>query len=199
MKQMMEFLRSSSRPENSAELSGNGVWLRAPELCDYSMWAEVRGASRDFLEPWEPAWSDDELSRAAFRRRLKHYYREMREDLGYAFFLFRSGDNALLGGITISGVRRGVSQSCSIGYWIGKSHAGKGYMSSGVRNVIPYVFDTLRLHRLEAACLPSNAASTRLLEKLGFTREGLARRYLKINRQWQDHLLFALLNDDPRP
>lgn len=196
---MMEFLRPASRPESSAELSGHGVWLRTPELCDYSAWAELRGASRDFLEPWEPAWADDELTRAAYRRRLKHYYREMREDQGYAFFLFRSGDNALLGGITISGVRRGVSQSCSIGYWMGKPYAGKGYMSSGVRNVIPYVFDTLRLHRLEAACLPSNAASARLLEKLGFTREGLARRYLKINRQWQDHLLFALLNDDPRP
>lgn len=196
---MMEFLRPSSRAESSAELSGHGVWLRAPELCDYSAWAELRGASRDFLEPWEPAWAEDELTRAAFRRRLKHYYREMREDQGYAFFLFRSGDNALLGGITVSGVRRGVSQSCSVGYWIGKPYARLGYMSRGVRNIIPYVFDTLRLHRLEAACLPSNAASTRLLEKLGFTREGLARRYLKINRQWQDHLLFALLNDDPRP
>jgi ribosomal-protein-alanine N-acetyltransferase len=196
---MMEFLRSSSRPEGSAELSGHGVWLRAPELCDYSEWAEVRGTSRDFLEPWEPAWADDELTRAAFRRRLRHYYREMREDQGYAFFLFRSGDNALLGGITVSGVRRGVSQSCSIGYWIGRPYARQGHMSNGVRNIIPYVFDTLRLHRLEAACLPSNAASTRLLEKLGFTREGLARRYLKINRQWQDHLLFALLSDDPRP
>jgi ribosomal-protein-alanine N-acetyltransferase len=196
---MMEFLRPASRPEGAAELSGGGVWLRAPELCDYSAWAELRGVSRDFLEPWEPAWAEDELSRAAFRRRLKHYYREMREDQGYAFFLFRSGDNALLGGITVSGVRRGVSQSCSIGYWIGRPHAKQGYMYKGVRNVIPYVFDTLRLHRLEAACLPSNAASTRLLEKLGFTREGIARRYLKINRQWQDHLLFALLNDDPRP
>jgi len=71
-------------------------------------------------------------------------------------------------------------------------------MTKGVRNIIPYVFDTLRLHRLEAACLPSNAASARLLQKLGFTREGLARRYLRINRQWQDHLLFALLSDDPR-
>lgn len=196
---MMEFLRPSLRPEGAVELSGHGVWLRAPEQCDYSAWAELRGASRDFLEPWEPAWAEDELSRAAFRRRLKHYYREMREDQGYAFFLFRSGDNALLGGITVSGVRRGVSQSCSIGYWIGQPHSRQGYMGKGVRNIIPYVFDTLRLHRLEAACLPSNAASTGLLEKLGFTREGLARRYLRINRQWRDHLLFALLNDDPRP
>lgn len=196
---MMEFLRPASRPEGATELSGEGVRLRTPELCDYAAWAELRGASRSFLEPWEPAWAEDELTRAAFRRRLKHYYREMREDQGYAFFLFRSADNALLGGITISGVRRGVSQSGSIGYWIGERHARQGHMSRGVRSIIPYVFDTLRLHRLEAACLPSNAASARLLEKLGFIREGLARRYLKINRQWQDHLLFAILSDDPRP
>jgi [ribosomal protein S5]-alanine N-acetyltransferase len=195
---MIDFLRSPSRPDGAATLSGAGVWLRTPELCDYSAWAELRGASRSFLEPWEPAWAEDELSRAAYRRRLKHYYREMREDLGYAFFLFRSDDNALLGGITVTSVRRGVSQSCSIGYWTGEPYAKQGYMTKGVRNIIPYVFDTLRLHRLEAACLPSNAASARLLQKLGFTREGLARRYLRINRQWQDHLLFALLSDDPR-
>ena len=64
--------------------------------------------------------------------------------------------------------------------------------------MLPFAFGTLGLHRLEAACLPHNDASARVLEKAGFKREGMARRYLKINGLWQDHDLFALLHDDPR-
>ena len=77
-------------------------------------------------------------------------------------------------------------------------HAQKGYMTAAVRAVIPFVFDSLELHRLEAACLPANVASIKLLERTGFTREGIARRYLKINGVWQDHLLYALLESDRR-
>jgi [ribosomal protein S5]-alanine N-acetyltransferase len=91
-----------------------------------------------------------------------------------------------------------VTQSCTLGYWVGAKYANQGYMTSAVRAVVPFVFDSLELHRLEAACLPTNAASMRLLERTGFKREGLARRYLRINGAWQDHLLYALLDSDPR-
>jgi len=93
-------------------------------------------------------------------------------------------------------VRRGVTQACTLGYWIGAPHARKGYMTAAVRAAIPFVFDSLELHRLEAACLPANVASIKLLERTGFTREGMARRYLKINGVWQDHLLYGLLESD---
>ena len=99
----------------------------------------------------------------------------------------------------MSNIRRGVSQSCSLGYWIGEPYARQGYMTKGVRAIIWFVFDVLRLHRLEAACLPENKASAALLTRTGFQYEGLARRYLKIDGVWQDHWLFALLNDDPLP
>lgn len=194
----MAFLRSVSATESGPFLHGKNVYLRMPQVADYPAWSSLRSMSRGFLEPWEPAWTDDELSRPAFRRRLKHYYRDMRDDAGYAFFLFKAGDNSLLGGITLSNLRRGVSQTCSIGYWIGAPYARQGSMTNGVRPVIAFVFDSLRLHRLEAACVPSNEASARLLEKVGFKREGLARRYLKINGQWRDHLLYAVLEDDWR-
>jgi [ribosomal protein S5]-alanine N-acetyltransferase len=194
----MAFLRTPPLPETGPQIEWDGLILRIPRLSDYHPWAELRGCSRAHLEPWEPAWTPDELSRAAFRMRLKHYTREMRENSGYAFFMFKADDNTLLGGATLSNIRRGVSQSCSIGYWVGAPYAGQGIMTNGVRAIAAFVFDSLHLHRLEAACLPSNVASIRVLEKAGFTREGLAREYLKINGRWQDHFLYALLKDDPR-
>jgi [ribosomal protein S5]-alanine N-acetyltransferase len=82
---------------------------------------------------------------------------------------------------------------------MGAPHARKGYMTAAVSALLPFAFATLRLHRVEAACIPSNAASIRLLEKTGFRREGYARQYLCIDGIWQDHLLFARLRDDPHP
>jgi [ribosomal protein S5]-alanine N-acetyltransferase len=186
---------SESRPR----IEGDGVFLREPQMSDYRAWAKLREESRDFLEPWEPRWAKDELSHHTFRRRIRYYQHDARQDLGYAFFLFRSSDSCLIGGVTLSNIRRGVSQSCSLGYWTGEPYARQGYMTKGVRAVIWYVFDVLRIHRLEAACLPENKASAALLTRTGFQYEGLARRYLKINGIWQDHWLFALLSDDPLP
>ena len=194
----MAFLRSVTPPEHGPVVYGGRVFLRVPQMSDYPEWAALREQSRDFLIPWEPAWTSSELTRSSFRRRLKYYARDLREDLGYAFFLFDNQDDTLLGGLTLSNVRRGVTQACTLGYWIGAPYAGKGNMTAGVTAVIPFVFDTLRLHRLEAACLQSNESSLRLLERTGFKREGLARRYLKINGIWQDHITFALLEDDVR-
>jgi ribosomal-protein-alanine N-acetyltransferase len=191
--------RSFVAAEPGPSLIGDGVVLRVPQMADYEAWAELRAASRAFLKPWEPTWPADDLTRAAFRRRLKRYTLELENDQAYPFFLFSEGDGALLGGLNLSNVRRGVAQACSLGYWMGAPHAGKGHMSAGVRAVLPFVFGALRLRRIEAACLPSNVPSIRLLEGVGFVREGYARRYLCIDGVWQDHLLFALLRDDPAP
>ncbi|MDX2263617.1 MAG: GNAT family protein [Hyphomicrobiales bacterium] len=194
----MSFLRTVYPVDGAPTLTSEGVVLRPPQLADFAKWAKLRGDSRAFLEKWEPSWSADELTRSAYRRRLRYYQREGDEETGYAFFLHRAGDNALLGGITLSNVRRGVSQSCSVGYWLGEEYAGKGYMTTGMRPIIAFVFDTLCLHRLEAACMPANAPSIRLLRRLGFTEEGVARKSLRINGQWEDHVLFALLDEDRR-
>ena len=194
----MALLRPTLSTDMELVIQGAQVTLRAPQMADYMEWAELRGNSQAFLTPWEPTWLPDELSKNSYRRRVRYYHTEMRDDNGYALFIFRNNDQALLGGITLSNVRRGVMQSCTLGYWIGETHARQGYMAAALRTVLPYVFDTIALHRVEAACLPHNEASTRLLEKIGFIQEGLARRYLRINGVWQDHLLYALLRDDPR-
>ncbi len=185
--------------ETRPYVEGDGVFLREPQMSDYAAWAAVRAESREFLEPWEPRWPRDELERDTYRRRMRYYYRDARQDLGYAFFLFRSSDSSLIGGMTLSNIRRGVSQSGSLGYWIGAPYARQGYMTRGVRAITWFVFDVLHLHRLEAACLPENTASAALLTRTGFQYEGLARRYLKINGTWQDHWLFALLAEDRTP
>lgn len=192
----MAFLRSGNGHDYTASIRGSGVWLRAPAGADYPAWAELRAMSRAHLVPWEPMWASDELSRASFKLRLRYYAREAREDLGYAYFVFRTGDDRLVGGITLSNVKRGVSQSAQLGYWMGLPHIRRGYMKSAVPALLTHAFEALRLHRIEAACLSTNAASIRTLEGAGFTREGLARQYLKINGVWQDHLLFARLRGD---
>ncbi len=194
----MAFLRSGLIGEIQPHVQGRGVYLRPPAPSDYPAWAELRNRSRDHLVPWEPQWSRDELSRSAYRRRLRHYHREMKEDLGYAFFIFRDADHELLGGLTLSNVRRGVTQAVSLGYWLGAPHVRRGVMREAVSAVATFAFDELKLHRMEAACLPHNHGSVRVLEQNGFQHEGLARRYLKIDGIWRDHLLFALLSDDSR-
>lgn len=195
---MSTFLRNPPWNNGAQVLHGTRVYLRPPQVGDWAEWAQLRAESRAFLTPWEPTWAPDELTRNAFRRRLRRYGRDAREGLGHAFFVFRRADDHLLGGMTLSNIRRGVTQSCSLGYWMGQRHAGQGYMTDAVRAVLGFVFVELGLHRLEAACLPSNERSRGVLRRVGFREEGLARQYLKIDGGWRDHVLFAMLASDRR-
>jgi ribosomal-protein-alanine N-acetyltransferase len=194
----MAFFRTVSSNETAPVVAGDGVTLRLPQSGDYAAWASLREQSRAFLTPWEPTWPADDLTRTAFRRRIRRYAEDQRNDIAYAFMVFREGDDALVGGLTLANIRRGVAQAGSIGYWVGAPYARQGYMTAALRTLIPFGFGALRLHRLEAACIPTNAASIGLLEKTGFRREGYARQYLCINGIWQDHLLYARLPDDER-
>lgn len=192
----MALFRLGSSSDNANFIRGDGVYLRPAEMRDYASWAELRQASRDFLAPWEPTWPPDDLTRTSFRRRLRRYSEELDRDEAYAFLLFRQVDNRLLGGLTLGQVRRGVALAATLGYWMGAPHAGQGFMAQAVRATAGFAFATLRLHRLEAACLPENAPSIRLLEGVGFKREGFAQSYLRINGEWRDHLLFGLVEND---
>ena len=194
----MAFFRTINFSEPLPSIVGEGVVLRTPQMTDYNDWAALRERSREFLTPWEPTWPADDLSRGAFRRRIRRYVEDLRTDQGYAFLIIRGSDDAIVGGLTLANIRRGVAQAGSLGYWMGLPFIRHGYMTAAVRAVIPFAFNTLRLHRLEAACIPTNLASIKLLEKCSFKREGYARSYLCINGIWQDHLLYAKLQSDPR-
>jgi len=195
----MAFFRTLNFSDPTPSLTGEGILMRMPQVTDYSEWAALREQSRDFLTPWEPTWPADDLSRGAFRRRIRRYAEDLRTDQGYTFLIFRSSDVALVGGLTLANIRRGVAQAGSLGYWMGQPYARQGHMTASVRALISFAFTTLRLHRLEAACIPTNAGSIRLLENTGFVREGYARDYLCINGLWQDHLLYGRLKDRQQP
>lgn len=178
-------------PESGLRVEGEGVVLRPPRAGDYQAWRDLRFGSREFLQPWEPTWPADDLSRAAFRRRLLAYARDREIGVAYPFFVFRASDDALTGGITLSNIRRGVAQMGSVGYWCGQPYTRQGLTLAAVRALSEFAFRTLALHRLEAACIPDNAPSRRLLGKAGFAEEGFAQAYLKINGAWRDHVLFG--------
>jgi ribosomal-protein-alanine N-acetyltransferase len=192
----MALFRLGTPTEPMHAVRGDGVYLRPLEARDYGQWAALRERSREFLTPWEPTWPADDLTRSAYRRRLRRHAEEIERDEAYPFLIFREIDGALVGGLTLGQVRRGVAQTATLGYWMGEPFAGRGYMGLAVRAALSYAFANLRFHRVEAACLPHNVRSIRLLEGAGFRREGLARAYLRINGTWQDHLLFARLDSD---
>lgn len=172
--------------------------LRLPQHSDFRNWVELRRQSREFLSPWEPAWSADHLTRKAFTNRVYWAQRAHSGGTALPLFLIRREDQALLGAVTIDNIRRGPSQAATAGYWIGACFARHGYMSEALRAVIHHCFTTLDLSRIESACLPENTASRGVLEKCGYKYEGVAQSYLQINGRWRNHVLYANLRADRR-
>ena len=189
----MAFLRSPFASDPPPTLRDGTVTLRVPDVSDYDQWSHLRMISRDFLAPWEPIWPANDLTRSAFRSRIRQYWRDIDDDTAYPYFIFDASGNRLLGALTLSNVRRGVAQTATLGYWIGEPHARQGYVIASVRLILTFAFEHLALHRIEAGCLPNNQASIGLLLRCGFEPEGLARGYLRIAGEWRDHILFARL------
>jgi [ribosomal protein S5]-alanine N-acetyltransferase len=155
--------------DDTPVLTGQRVFLRAPRATDYTAWRDLRRARRG--------------------------REEAKAGTDYAFFIFTRSDEELVGGITLSNVRRRAAQFVNLGYWMGHKFAGQGYMTEAVSLVVPYCFETLGLHRIHAAFLPDNQASRRVLEKNGFTEEGYAEHYLQIDGRLADHVLFGLTRE----
>ncbi len=195
---LIRFFGGSLLQGPTVRLEGELVTLRPPGPRDWSAWAALRARSRAFLTPWEPAWPADTLTRASFTRRVRRQMGEWRDDLTYSFLVFERGGETLVGGLGLGNIRRGVSQTATLGYWVGEPFARRGYTTEAVSLALEYGFGELELHRVEASCLPDNQASRGLLRKLGFTREGMARGYLRIEGSWRDHEIYALLKEDWR-
>ncbi|MGL4311697.1 MAG: GNAT family N-acetyltransferase [Paracoccaceae bacterium] len=174
------------------------LFLRAPEHADFRAWSGLRTQSAAFLTPWEPAWADDHLSRKSFISRVYWARRAIGAGTALPLFVFRRADGALVGAITLDHIRRGPAQAGTLGYWIGQPHARLGYMREAILAVVHHAFNDLDLSRIEAACLPENAASRGVLEKTGFKYEGVAQSYLQINGRWRNHVLYAALRGDRR-
>ena len=178
------------------KLTGERVFLRPPKRRDALKWQKLRMSSKSFLVPWEPSWDASSCTRRAYLRYFKNSNYLANMDRAYSFLIFKTDDKTLLGGINVGNVRRGVAQSASLGYWIGEKHSRNGYMKEALKLLIPSLFIDLRLNRIEAATLEENIASKNLLKKIGFKKEGVLRKYLKINGTWRDHILYGLLEND---
>ena len=152
-------------------------------------------ANRDFLAPWEPVRPADYVTpdgqRADIDTRLAEAER------GDAVPHVIVVDGAVAGRITLAGIVRGSFESANLGYWVGASFGDRGVGTAAVRAICGLAFGSLGLHRIQAGTLVHNVRSQRVLAKAGFTRFGLAPRYLRIAGRWQDHVLFQLLADDP--
>ncbi len=172
--------------------------LRPPQHADYRAWVALRQASEGFLRPWEPAWAEDHLTRRAFTNRVVWARRGVSGGTALPLFLIRREDSALLGAITLDNIRRGPAQAASLGYWIGAPFARRGYMREAITALVHHAFGLLDLSRVEAACLPDNAASRGVLESAGFKYEGVAQSYLQIDGRWRNHVLYAQLRSDRR-
>ncbi len=181
-----------------ARVETERLTLRLPVHTDWRAWAALREASAAFLTPWEPVWAHDHLSRRAFTNRV--YWAQRAETQGGAlpFLMIRRADQALVGAITLDNIRRGPAQTGTLGYWTGAAFARQGYMREAILGVVHHAFTTLDLSRVEAACLPENAASRGVLESTGFKYEGVAQSYLQINGRWRNHVLYAALRPDRR-
>ena len=172
--------------------------LRLPEHGDWRAWSALRADSTDFLAPWEPVWSNDHLTRRAFTSRVYWAARAETQGTALPLLLTRRQDRVLLGAITLDNIRRGPAQAGTLGYWIGAAHARQGFMREAVKAVVHHAFSQMDLSRIEAACLPENAASRSLLESCGFKYEGVAQSYLQISGRWRNHVLYANLRSDRR-
>ncbi|MFN3525352.1 MAG: GNAT family N-acetyltransferase [Paracoccus sp. (in: a-proteobacteria)] len=179
-------------------LDAERIVLRLPTHSDFNAWTSLRDQSRAFLTPWEPVWSPDHLSRKSFTNRVGWAARASRAGSAFPFFITRRSDGALLGAVTLDNIRRGPAQSGTVGYWIGQPFARHGYMREALGVLVHHAFITLDLSRIEAACLPENAASRGVLEKSGFKYEGVAQSYLQIDGRWRNHVLYANLRSDRR-
>jgi len=207
-------------PPTSVRLDGPRLFLRLGQPLDWQAWRDLREESKDFLTPWEPKWPGDALTFDYYSKNLRRQWREWKDGQDYSFLIFlkenkstpfsafgqKSDDQSqplppaatakLVGGITLCQIERGAAQRGKLGYWIGQSFARQGLMTEAVDLVMGFGFETLLLHRIEADCMPNNEPSKGLLSKLGFTYEGLAKSYLRINGAWEDHLLWSFIRPD---
>lgn len=171
--------------------------LRPPVMNDHMDWARARKNSRAFIEPWEPIWATDHLSRSAFRNRVSWAKRTIRDGRALPLMILRN-DGRVIGALTLDNIRRGPAQMGTVGYWIAEDQSGQGLMTEALSALVQHAFTRMDLSRIEAACLPENTASRALLERCGFKYEGVAQSYLQIAGRWRNHVLYAQLRNDRR-
>ena len=169
--------------------------IRLPVIADYENWVILRKKSENFLNQWEPEKDFNYYSKNLFVKRVKWAKKNFDLKIVLHFFLFLRSNYQLVGGITLDNIRYGPFQSATLGYWLGEEFSKKGIMTEGLNSLITYANKTMGISRIEAATLPNNLASRRLLENCNFKYEGVGQYYLQIKGKWQHHILYANIFD----
>ena len=184
-----------------ASVVGDRVGIRPLRLRDAGAWSEIRVRNEQWLAPWEgrqpglaPVSWEERHTQAAFTAMLRVFRREAKQGRTLPFAVTYDGE--LAGQITVGNVVRGAFQSANVGYWVDVRLAGRGIMPQALALAVDHCFDKVGLHRIEANVRPENAPSRRVVEKLGFRKEGLHPRLLFIDEDWRDHLCFAITVED---
>ena len=172
--------------------------IRLPITHDYEAWVKLRRQSEKFLNQWEPEKNKEFYSKESFQTRVHWANKNFKLKKVLHLFLFLRSDGELIGGLTLDNIRYSPFNSGSLGYWLGEQHSNNGFMTEGLRAIFHYANRTLNVTRLEAATLPNNGASRRVLEKCEFKYEGVGQSYLQINGRWKNHVLYANINNHRR-
>ena len=194
---MLSFLRGR---DAVAPLSSDRLLLREMTLRDQLAWIDLRNANAMWLKPWDPTNPLGAPEPMSFRQMLAAKRAAAHAGTGYSWVMtlpqLHSKNPPIIGQVSVSGIQYGAARTASIGYWIDSSHAGFGLMPEACALVIDHCFQTLALHRLEINIRPENAASLRVVQKLGFRDEGLRKGFLHIDGAWRDHRTFALNREE---
>ncbi len=175
-------------------MKGNHIYIREFVPEDAEALLQLQLDNKSFFEEFAMERENDFYRLEAQVERIKAFAENRNQDSGYNFGIFKNDNDQLVGTINLFQVVRGSIQAAFIGYFLDEAHNGKGYTTEAVQLLVKYAFDTLKLHRIEAGVMPSNIGSIRVLEKSGFHKEGIARKNVKINGQWEDHQVLAIIN-----
>jgi ribosomal-protein-alanine N-acetyltransferase len=177
-------------------VAGERVAIRAFGYGDVAELTDLRIRNREFLEPWEPRRSAGFFTEGGQRAEIERDRHEWSADRTYAFAIVELPDGAMRGRIALANVVRGAWENATVGYFVDEPACGRGYASEAVALALRFAFGPCRLHRVQAAVMPHNARSIRVLEKNGLRHEGFAPRYLRLNGTWRDHELFAITAEE---
>ncbi|MFS0656237.1 GNAT family N-acetyltransferase [Bacillus sp. 179-C3.3 HS] len=179
--------------------SHTSIYLRDLMEDDAEALTTLEYDNRDFFQPFTSLREENFYTAHGQLKRIQSYQEGRKKDETYAKGIFHRDSDQLIGTIALTGIVRDVIQSAWLGYGLDQKQNGKGYTTDAIGLMLDEAFQVLELHRIEAGVQPHNIGSIRVLEKSGFQKEGLSRQNVKINGEWKDHYLFAILSTDKRP
>ena len=172
------------------------IYIRLLQMKDTEAALDLEIRNKEFFKHYSVLREPDFYTYEKIKERIENGITGATNDTLYAFGIFLSKTDELIGNVAISHISRGPAQSCMIGYTLDEQQNGKGYMTEAVKMAVAYGFETLKLHRIEAGVMPHNTPSIKVLEKAGFHKEGIAKENVQISGKWQDHLILAIINQE---